>query len=111
MPRNLPEINRVYICRRVNASEVNIKSFENYPYLEDGAEKSGKVYRYALDVPVGKTSGYSLLLLTKFDESAKINDFFSEASNKIKLRVMDIDELGLSPVLTEITYGDQNATT
>lgn len=104
MPKTYYEINQAHICRRLNVKSLHVKRHDNYAYLENGILKSGTVFRYVVDVAVGKTGGYSLLLLTKSDETNAVRKFFEMVASGHRMTVGEAKGLSIVPVPINMKY-------
>lgn len=104
MKREYYELNQAHICRRLNLNGLKMKRFENYPYKDKGKLTSGTVYRWAQDIPVGKTGGYSILLLTKSDERKAVSKFFELVASGVRMNVSETKSLSLTPLPVNMEY-------
>lgn len=107
MTKTLYDLNKAYICVRLNISDLNVKRYSNYSFMQKGIARAGVVYRYARDVKVGK-SGYSILLLSEIDNPDQVEQFFKVVEDSIRFTVSDLKNLSIIPVPTELIFTGDN---
>lgn len=85
MPKYRPVINQIYICNSVNAKVLSHKEFKHYPYVENEFDKTGDVFRYALDIAEGKAA---LILISKSQDFLKVAEFLAGVEKKVTSKML-----------------------
>lgn len=81
----IPELNKVYICKKLGAKVLNKKTFNGYTYKLNDVVMNGTVNRYALDVEKGKTV-YTAMVLTKSNNDSAVSEFLNKTSDKVTIK-------------------------
>jgi hypothetical protein len=110
MSRATPEINTVYICKRLGFKDMKSKSFVNYAYTQNGLLLSSGptlIHRYAKDYEIDNQP-FTMIIVTDHSSEQSVEKFMDKTHKKIKndnKYKSIIEKAEFIPTSLEITYG------